>query len=141
MSQTKLRFSTAYHPQTDGQTEVVNRCLETYLRCFAHEKPRILSTFLHWAEFSFNTGYHSAANTTPFKVVYGRDPPSISPFVPGETKIADLEVQLIERDAAIKVLKEHLQRAQHRMKKQADTLRREVIFSEGDYVFLRLQPY
>ncbi|GKB65289.1 ty3-gypsy retrotransposon protein, partial [Tanacetum coccineum] len=118
-------MSTAYHPQTDGP-EVVNRCLETYLRCFAQEQPRTWSTYLPWAEFSYNTRFHSAAGTTPFKAVYGRDPPTIVPFVRGETRVADLEVQLLQRDDMLKLLKEQLLKAQTRMKQHADAHRREV---------------
>ncbi|KAL2604962.1 hypothetical protein AAZX31_09G110200 [Glycine max] len=48
---TVLRMSTTYHSQTDSQTDVVNRCLETFLHCFAFEKPTKWHLWLSWAEF------------------------------------------------------------------------------------------
>ncbi|GJU29316.1 peroxidase 64 [Tanacetum coccineum] len=79
--------------------------------------------------------------TTPFSVVYGRDPPPLPPYVAGETKNADLEHQLIERDDMLKLLRGNLVKAQDRMRNQANTKRRELSFQEGDYVFVKIQPY
>ena len=68
---TKLQMSSAYHPQTDGQMEVLNKCLEQYLRAFAANNPSSLANFLGWVE-SDNTSHHLAIGTGPFQAVYGR---------------------------------------------------------------------
>ena len=51
---TNLHYSSTYHPQSDGQTEVVNRSLEQYLRVFSHSYPKQWASYLPWAEFCYN---------------------------------------------------------------------------------------
>jgi hypothetical protein len=69
---TQLQLSSSYHPQTDGQTERVNQCLETFLRCFASACPRKWKEWLPAAEFWYSTSFHSALGRSPFEVLYGR---------------------------------------------------------------------
>ncbi|CAA7053500.1 unnamed protein product [Microthlaspi erraticum] len=126
---TSLCLSTAYHPQTDGQTEVTNRGLETYLRCFTSDKPKAWAQFLSWAEFCYNTSFHSTINMSPFKAVYGGEPPPLLRFESGSTTNADLESRLIERDGMLELLREHMSNAQIVMKAKADDHRRVVEFA------------
>ncbi|CAM8925464.1 unnamed protein product [Rhodiola kirilowii] len=62
---TTLSHSSAYHPQTDGQSEVVNRGLEDYLRCFVNEQQNNRTELLPWAEYNYNTSWHSLIGMTP----------------------------------------------------------------------------
>ena len=84
---TKIKLSTSYHPQTGGQTKVVNRCLQTYLCYMTSERPRDWVTWLPLAKWWYNTSYHTAIRTTPYQVVYGRSPLTHLPYLPGASKV------------------------------------------------------
>lgn len=94
-------MSTAFHPQTDGQTEVVNRCVELYLRCFCSHKPKDWANRLHWAEFWFNTNWHTSTKLTPYHVVYGKLPPTVLTYIPKTAKLPAVEEQLQARDLTL----------------------------------------
>ncbi|KAL9447417.1 hypothetical protein AB3S75_014979 [Citrus x aurantiifolia] len=138
---TQLCMSSSYHPQSDGQTEVVNRTLEQYLRCFTGDQPRKWTEWIPWAEFSYNTFIHSSTKMTPFETVYGFPPPSPLAYVPGTSRVQAVDEYLRDRDAILRELRHNLSVARDRMKSQADQNRREVSFMVGDYVYLKLQPY
>ncbi|WZZ36193.1 hypothetical protein YC2023_019594 [Brassica napus] len=132
LSQTKLCMSSSYHPQTTGQTEVVNRCIEQYLRCFVHERPKQWSYLIPWAEYWYNTTYHASTRISPYKAIYGQDPPSLVGYERGSTQIQELDEQLLERDKVLQELKHNLQATINRMKQTADRKRRDVSFDVGD---------
>jgi len=71
---TSLSMSSAYHPQTDGQTENLNKTVEMYLRCFCYQNPKQWVKLLPWAEYWYNSSFHHSIGMTPFKALYGRDP-------------------------------------------------------------------
>ncbi|GKA65821.1 putative mitochondrial protein [Tanacetum coccineum] len=115
----KLLMSTAYHPQIDGQTEVVNRGLESYLRCMCCESPKEWCKWLSLAEWWYNTNYHTSLNTTPYEILYGQKPPIHIPYVSGESIVDSVNRTLTAREEVIGLLKFHLKRTQDRMKAQA----------------------
>ena len=124
LSGTKLRMSSAYHPQSDGQTEIVNKTLQQYLRCFVHDQPKKWGKFLHWAEWHYNTSIHASTGLTPFEVVYGRPPPSLPQYIQESTNLEAVESELATRDAILAKLKSKLRKAQETMKIYADKKRR-----------------
>ena len=139
---TELRLSSAYHPQTDGQTERVNRCLEQYLRCYAGERPRHWLRFLPWAEWAYNTAHHSATGFTPFEAVYGRPPPTLTTYLPARrTERTEVDELLMDRDEHLRRLRTHLVQAQNRMRQVYDRKHQDREHAVGDWVYIKLQPY
>jgi len=141
MSGTTLHMSSAYHPQTDGQSEVVNKCVEQYLRCFVSQQPRKWNSFLSWAEFWYNTTYHSSIGMTAFQAIYGRPPPSIPNYQVGASSVNEVYQTIVSRNTILQQLKINLHAAVNRMKQVADSKGRDVDFQVGDLVFLKLHPY
>lgn len=138
---TKLKYNSAYHPQSDGQTEVVNRCLENYLRCVTGSKPKQWPKWLGWAEYWYNTNYHSSLKTTPFEALYGRAPPVLVRGDAHHSAIDEVTKLTAERNDMVKELQEQLIKAQERMRTQANKKRRAVEYQVGDMVYLKIQPY
>ena len=132
---TKQRLSTAFHPQTDGQTERVNRVLEEYLRHFINPSQTDWDEWLDLAQFAYNNSHHEAIGTTPFYINYGRHPrlptglgkntrfPAVDEFI---TTIADI----------VNKAKERLEGARQRAKHYSDPKRKELAFKPGDEVLL-----
>lgn len=134
----KLCMSTTFHPQTDGQSEAVNKTIAMYLRCITGDRSRAWLDWLPWAEYCYNTSFHSALRATPFQVVYGRLPPPLLPYVPDTTTTSTVDTLLQDRDSFLHDVHECLHQAQQYAKKQYDAHHRELELSIGSWVWLRL---
>ena len=89
-----LNMSSTYHPQTDGQTELVNKCLETYLRSFVTDKQNKWLQWIHLMEWWYNTMYHTSTKMTPFQALYSYEPPRWKEIFQGSTKVPAVKYQL-----------------------------------------------
>ncbi|QRW23686.1 Retrotransposable element Tf2 protein [Rhizoctonia solani] len=109
----KPSFSSAYHPESDGQTERVNQFIEFYLRSYVAADHLDWASWLPLAEYAYNNAKHSATGKTPFELVYGRNPvmnPSNVPAnVPEADNVADtLAQEWKEAESALRMTKERM---------------------------------
>ena len=133
---TRLRMTSAYHPQADGQTEILNRYLEQHLRALTDEHPKYWYSFLGWVEYNYNASHHSAIGMSPFEALYGCPPPSIPTYIRGSSPIQALEDTLITRDEVLQRLKQNLLQAQNKMQQMANKRRRDLHFQIGDLLLV-----
>ena len=139
---TKLLFSTTCHPQTDGQTEVVNRTLSTLLRAIIKKNLKTWEECLPHVEFAYNHAIHSSTLFSPFQIVYGFNPLTpldLSPLplferanLDGQKK-AEL-IQQIHETAKL-----NIERRTEQYVKQANKGRRKIVFEPGDWVWLHMR--
>ena len=84
---TQLAHSSSYHPQSDGQTDIVNKFSEEYLHCFVSYKQTQWVKWLPLAEWWYNTSFHTAAKMTPFMEIYGYHTPSITSYLRENSRV------------------------------------------------------
>jgi hypothetical protein len=138
---TALTPSTSYHPQTDGQTEIINKWVEGYLRNYVAGQQKAWVRWLHLGEYCYNTTQHMSIGMSPFRALYSYDPLSFVEIAFGDSRAPMAQDWIQQSQDILRELKDHLQRAQNQQKVQADKHRVDRTFEVGDLVYLRLQPY
>ncbi|GJR12586.1 putative reverse transcriptase domain-containing protein [Tanacetum coccineum] len=138
---TCLDMSTAYHPQTDGQSERTIQTLEDMLRACVLDFGGSWDVHLLLVEFSYNNSYHSSVRCAPFEALYGRKCRSPIMWVKvGEGQLIGPEL-VQEIAEKISQIKDRLKVARDRQKSYVDKRRKPLEFSVGDYVLLKVSPW
>ncbi|GJW15285.1 putative reverse transcriptase domain-containing protein, partial [Tanacetum coccineum] len=138
---TRLDMCTAYHPQTDGQSERTIQTLEDILRARVIDFGGSWDTHLPLAEFSYNNSYHSSIRCAPFEALYGRK--CRSPVLwaeVGENRLIGPEMVQETTDKVV-LIKERLKAARDRQKSYADNRRKPLEFEVGDQVLQKVSPW
>src|SRR6185312_12563789 len=136
---TQLTMSTAFHPQTDGQTERANRTLEEMLRSYVSFQQKDWDEHLVAAELAFNASKHASTGFTPFYLNGGREvsvPLDLAIEEARTTRQPDAAARIQQLHRDLDAAKEHLLKAQQRQAHHADKHRREMRFAVGDAVLL-----
>ncbi|GJS18068.1 putative reverse transcriptase domain-containing protein [Tanacetum coccineum] len=134
-------MSTAYHPQTDGQSERTIQTLEDMLRACVIDFGGSWDVHLPLAEFYYNNSYHTSIRCTPFEALYGRKcrPPVLWAEI-GEGSLIRPEL-VQEMTNKVVAIKERLQAVRDRQKSYADNRRKSLEFEVGDRVMLKVSPW
>ncbi|GJT77538.1 putative reverse transcriptase domain-containing protein [Tanacetum coccineum] len=138
---TRLDMSTAYHPETDGQSERTIQTLEDMLRACVLDFGKNWDRHLPLVEFSYNNSYHTSIKAAPFEALYGRK--CRSPVCWAEVGEAQLTGPAIIHETTEKIvqIKSRIQAARDRQKSYANIRRKPMVFQVGDKVMLKVSPW
>ncbi|KAJ7565990.1 hypothetical protein O6H91_02G084000 [Diphasiastrum complanatum] len=131
-------MSTTDHPQTDGQTERVNQVLEDMLRAYVSKKQTNWEEYLSILEFAYNSTKHSATGYNPFMLMHGFQPHSPTAVGFKQEKVEAVKNFLEDLNQMIEHAKRSIRQSQNRARHYADPHRRDVQFSAGEKVYLRV---
>ncbi|KAG8485768.1 hypothetical protein CXB51_019099 [Gossypium anomalum] len=138
---TKLNFNTAFHPQTNGQSERIIQVLEDMLRCCVLEFQGSWEKYLALVEFAYNNSFQSSIQMAPYEALYGRK--CRTPLY--WTELSEKRIHRVdlikETEEKVKVIRDCLKAASNRQKSYADLKRKEIEFQVGDKVFLKVSPW
>ncbi|KAJ9566156.1 hypothetical protein OSB04_002122 [Centaurea solstitialis] len=138
---TSVDLSTAYHPQTDEQTERTIQTLEDMLRACVLEFGGSWDDHLPLVEFSYNNSYHTSIQCAPYEALYGRKCRSpLNWLEVGESRLIRPDI-VQETTDKIKMVQEKLKAARDRQKSYADNRRKPLEFQVGDRVLLKVSPW
>ena len=136
----KLLLSSAFRPNTDGQSERTNRFIGDYLRNYTHGNQEDWSQYIHFAEIAYNSRIHESIKMSPFEADLGYVPRSIPDVVfdrfVGSKNTKDAGLLYHRNQETLKVLKENLKQAQSRVSKYYNRNRPVQLFEVGDKVML-----
>ncbi|MCO5588027.1 hypothetical protein L7F22_041981 [Adiantum nelumboides] len=134
---TTLKFSSSFHPQTDGQSEEANSTVLDLLKCYVSEYKGKWEQYLPLVEYADNNTVHSSIGKAPFEIVEGGK--KVPPILHTKDKIFEADKYVQDMDEMYKKVKVALEKTQAKQKKAADSHRREVVFSLGDWVLLHFE--
>ncbi|GKD97629.1 putative reverse transcriptase domain-containing protein [Tanacetum coccineum] len=138
---TKLHMSTAYHPETDGQSERTIQTLEDMLRACVMDFGGSWDAHLPLIEFSYNNSYHTSIKCAPFEALYGREcRPHVIWTEVGESQLIGPEI-VQETTKKIIQIEDRLKTARSRQKRYTDKRRKPLEFKVGDRVLLKVSPW
>uniref|UniRef100_A0A2N9G165 Integrase catalytic domain-containing protein n=1 Tax=Fagus sylvatica TaxID=28930 RepID=A0A2N9G165_FAGSY len=139
---TKLLFSTTCHPQTDGQTKVVNRTLSTLLRTIIQKNLKNWEDCLPFIEFAYNRSVHSTTDFSPFEIVYGFNPLTpldLLPLPVNERTSLDGQKKAEMVKKLHESVRQHIEKKNEQYANKANKGRRQVIFEPGDWVWVHMR--
>nr|GFB79803.1 putative nucleotidyltransferase, ribonuclease H [Tanacetum cinerariifolium] len=136
----RLKFSTTFHPQTDGQSERTIQTLEDMLRSCVLEWTGNWDDYICLVEFAYNNSWHASIKCAPFEMLYGKK--CRAPICWDQVRERVIKgPEMIEvTNTKVAVAKEKLKEARTRQKSYADKHRRSLEFQTGDHVFLKVSP-